>query len=73
MGRQTQADFIMETVEKGPAERRKRWKGNIKMGLRETGCEDGKWMELAYNRGQWQALILFSSDYETQPTLEKLV
>jgi hypothetical protein len=28
------------------------------MDLRETGCEDGMWMELAQDRVQWQALIL---------------
>jgi hypothetical protein len=29
-----------------------------KMDLRETGCEDGEWMELAQDRVQWQALVL---------------
>jgi hypothetical protein len=29
-----------------------------KMDLRETGCEDGRWMELAQDRVQWQALVL---------------
>jgi len=28
------------------------------MDLREVGCEDGKWMELAQDRVQWQALLL---------------
>jgi hypothetical protein len=28
------------------------------MDLRETGCEDKRWMELAQNRVQWQALVL---------------
>jgi hypothetical protein len=28
------------------------------MDLRETGCEDGRWMELAQDRVQWQALVL---------------
>jgi hypothetical protein len=27
-----------------------------KMELRETGCEDGRWMELAQDRVQWRAL-----------------
>jgi hypothetical protein len=26
--------------------------------LREIGCEDGKWMELAQDGVQWQALVL---------------
>jgi uncharacterized integral membrane protein len=30
----------------------------INMDLRETGCEDGRWMELAQNRVQWRALVL---------------
>jgi len=28
------------------------------MDLRELGCEDGMWMELAQDRVQWQALVL---------------
>jgi hypothetical protein len=29
-----------------------------KMDLREMGCEDGRWMELAQDRVQWRALML---------------
>jgi len=28
------------------------------MDLREMGCEDRRWMELAQDRVQWQALVL---------------
>jgi len=28
------------------------------MGLRETACEDGRWMEPAQGRAQWWALVL---------------
>ena len=28
------------------------------MDLREIGCEDGRWMELAEDRVQWQVLVL---------------
>jgi hypothetical protein len=28
------------------------------MDLRELGCEDGRWMELAQDRVQWWALVL---------------
>ena len=28
------------------------------MDLREIGCEDGRWMELAEDRAQCQALVL---------------
>jgi hypothetical protein len=29
-----------------------------KMDLNEMGCEDGRWMELAQDHVQWQALVL---------------
>jgi hypothetical protein len=29
-----------------------------KMGLREIGCEDGRWIELAQDRVQWWAFVL---------------
>jgi hypothetical protein len=29
-----------------------------KMDLREVGCEDVRWMELAQDRVKWQALVL---------------
>jgi hypothetical protein len=29
-----------------------------KMDLRETGCEDGRWMELAQDRVQWRVSVL---------------
>jgi hypothetical protein len=28
------------------------------MDLREVGCEDGRWMELAQGRVQWWAFVL---------------
>jgi hypothetical protein len=28
-----------------------------KLDLKEIGCEDGRWMELAQDRVQWQALV----------------
>jgi hypothetical protein len=28
------------------------------MVLRELGCEDGRWMELAQDRVHWRALVL---------------
>jgi hypothetical protein len=28
------------------------------LGLREIGCEDGRWMELAQDRVQWRAFVL---------------
>jgi hypothetical protein len=28
------------------------------MDLKEMGCEDGRWMELAQDRIQWRSLVL---------------
>jgi hypothetical protein len=35
-----------------------RSKDNIKTDLRETACENVRWMELAQDRVQWRALVL---------------
>ena len=32
-----------------------RWDDNIKMDLREAGCDAGNWIDLAQDRNQWQA------------------
>jgi hypothetical protein len=32
--------------------------GNIRKATKETGYEDGRWIELAQNRVQWRALVL---------------
>jgi len=34
-----------------------RWEDNIRMDLREIGCEGVDWMHLAEGRDQWQALV----------------
>ena len=34
-----------------------RWEDNIKMDLREVGCDSGDWIALAEDRDQWQAYI----------------
>jgi hypothetical protein len=39
---------------------RRRWKDNIKMDLNEIGFEDGRWMKLAQDHVQWQALVLIA-------------
>jgi hypothetical protein len=31
----------------------KRWEGHIKIDIREIGCEDGRWTELAEDYVQW--------------------
>ena len=30
-----------------------RWEENIKMDLREVGCDPGEWIDLAEDREQW--------------------
>jgi hypothetical protein len=37
---------------------RNRGKYNVKMHFRKMVCEDGRWMELAQDHVQWQALVL---------------
>ena len=34
---------------------RRRWEDNIKMDLREVGCDPGGWIALAEDRDQWRA------------------
>ena len=36
---------------------RYRWKDNIKMGLKEVGCRDMDWIELAQERDRWRAVV----------------
>jgi hypothetical protein len=37
------------------------------MGLRERDCNVRKWMELAQDRGQWQALVLAVLNLQVLP------
>ena len=36
---------------------RRRWEDNIKMDLREVGCDPGDWTALAEDRDQWRAYV----------------
>ena len=36
---------------------RRRWEGNIRMDLREVGCDPGEWIDLAEDRDQWRAYV----------------
>ena len=36
---------------------RRRRKVNIKMDLREVGCDPGEWIALAEDRDQWRAYV----------------
>ena len=36
---------------------RRRWEDNIKMDLREVGCDSGEWIELSEDRDQWRAYV----------------
>ena len=36
---------------------RRGWEDNIKMDLREMGCDPGDWIDLAEDRDQWRAYV----------------
>jgi hypothetical protein len=36
---------------------RRRWKGGIKMDLRENGSESVEWIQLAQDRARWRAVV----------------
>ena len=35
----------------------RRWEDNIRMDLREVGCDTGEWIDLAKDRGKWRAYV----------------
>ena len=37
---------------------RRRWDDNIKMDLREVGCDPGEWIDLTEDRDQWRAYVM---------------
>ena len=40
-----------------PARPRRRWEDNIKMDLKEVGCESIDWIDQAQDRDRWRALV----------------
>ena len=36
---------------------RRRWEDNIKMDVKEDGCEGMDWIQLAQDRDRWRALV----------------
>ena len=40
-----------------PERPRRRWEDNIKMDLREVGCDPGEWIDLAEDRDQLRAYV----------------
>jgi hypothetical protein len=36
---------------------KRRWEDNIKLELKEVGCGDVDWIELAQDRDRWRALV----------------
>ena len=43
---------------KGPLGRpRRRWEGNIRIGLKEIGINTRNWMDSAQDRDYWRALV----------------
>jgi hypothetical protein len=50
--------FVGKPEGKRPLRRpRRRWVDNIKMDLREIGCDGMDWIDLAQDRDQWRALV----------------
>ncbi|KAJ4445627.1 hypothetical protein ANN_12309 [Periplaneta americana] len=58
---------------------RRRWEDNIKMDLREVGCDDRDWINLAEDRDRWRAYVRAamnlrkSTDSHVQKVFKKLV
>jgi len=42
---------------------RRRWEDNIKMDLKEMGCEGMDWIDVAQNRERWQTLVKAIMDF----------
>ena len=36
---------------------KRRWEKNIRMDLREVGCDPGEWIDLAEDKDQWHAYV----------------
>ena len=36
---------------------RRRWEDNIRMDLREVGCDPGEWIDLAEDWDRWRAYV----------------
>jgi hypothetical protein len=50
--------LVGKPEEKGPVGRlRRSWKDNIKMDLYEGVCGGMEWIELAWDRERWRALV----------------
>ena len=48
---------------KRPLERpRRRWEDNIRMDLREVGCDPGECIDVAEDRDQWRACVTAEMD-----------
>jgi hypothetical protein len=51
---------------------RRRWVGNIKMDLREIGCDGVDWIDMAEDRDQWRALVNTVLNHRVPQNLEWL-
>ncbi|KAJ4448244.1 hypothetical protein ANN_10258 [Periplaneta americana] len=45
---------------------RRRWEDNIKMDLREVGCDDRDWINLAQDRDRWRAYVRAAMNLRVQ-------
>ena len=50
--------LVRKPEEKRPSGKpRCRWEENVKMDLRDLGCDPGEWIALAEDRDQWRAYV----------------
>ena len=42
---------------------RRRWEDNIRMDLREVGCDPGEWIDLSEDRDQWRAYVSLKANW----------
>ncbi|KAJ4444568.1 hypothetical protein ANN_06363 [Periplaneta americana] len=47
---------------------RRRWEDNIKMDLREVGCDDRDWIGLGQDRDQWRAYMRAAMNLRVKPS-----
>jgi hypothetical protein len=57
MGEKRNAYRILVGKSKRPRRPRCRWVDNIKIEIREIGCDGMDWVDVAHDRDHWRALV----------------